>query len=138
MNSQIRISGILGFGATQRSSQGSQEEDKAKLITITHQNKLVSQKRRDTQLGCQEDIHGLTKSVKNRQNFIFTWRKWWLEKDASVRNDTAYDGLRMYYFLPPVVNSGHPAVSFPKRLDATCESLENLNHDTQLLFRVTQ
>ena len=28
MNSQIRISEILGFGATQRSSQGSQEGDK--------------------------------------------------------------------------------------------------------------
>ena len=55
MNSQIRISGILGFGATQRSSQGNQEGDKqaretrkktdtrrGKLaITVAHQSLLI-------------------------------------------------------------------------------------------------
>ena len=55
----------------------------------------------------QEDIYGLTTSAKNRQMFTLTLRKWWLEKIRPYvpkpRNDTAHDGRRPFYLLPPCI-----------------------------------
>ena len=64
-------------------------ESHAKFITINHQTKLVSIFKRSTELeynvcdlpkSHQEDIYGLTKSAKHRQNVILTRGKWWLEE----------------------------------------------------------